>query len=313
LPTQSTNGPGSTAEDGILPRFLLSYDINENLQLNAQAAQGFRLGGINDPLNVPLCTAEDLATYGGRPTFESETLWNYELGAKLGFADGRGQFNVAVFRADIEDLQVPALAGSCSSRIAINVPDSHATGVELEVIAQPTDRFDFSISASYVSAEIDSSVTALSGGVPVVISGIAEGNRLPSVPEFQMAATATYGWPMTASIEGFITGSYQHVGSRFTQMGDQAVGFETFAIRDFGDPTITAFTFDPLLPAYDIGNLRFGVRGDDWETALFVNNIGDETAKLALDQERGRVARVGYLTNQPRTIGLTFRRDFGAR
>jgi iron complex outermembrane receptor protein len=96
-------------------------------------------------------------------------------------------------------------------------------------------------------------------------------------------------------------------------MGDQAVGFETFAIRDFGDPTITAFTFDPLLPAYDIGNLRFGVRGDDWETALFVNNIGDETAKLALDQERGRVARVGYLTNQPRTIGLTFRRDFGAR
>ena len=44
-------------------------------------------------------------------------------------------------------------------------------------------------------------------------------------------------------------------------------------------PTISTFTFDPLLPSYDIGNLRFGVRGDDWEAALFVNNISDENAQ----------------------------------
>ena len=84
----------------------------------------------------------------------------------------------------------------------------------------------------------------------------------------------------------------------------------------FGDPQVngaplTTFTFDPLLPAYDIGNLRFGVRGDDWEAALFVNNVADENALLALDQERGRVARVGYLVNQPRTFGITFRKEFG--
>ncbi|MGH8130867.1 MAG: TonB-dependent receptor [Steroidobacteraceae bacterium] len=308
---EPTNGPGSTSDNGFLPRLLLSYEVNENVQLNAQASKGFRLGGINDPLNVPLCTAEDLLTYGGRPTFESETLWNYELGAKIGFADGRGQFNVAVFHADIEDLQVPALAGSCSSRIAINVPESHSTGIEMELVAQPSDQFDFGISASYTEAEIDTSVIALVGGVPTVLSGIEEGNRLPSTPEFQLAANGTYSWPMTESLEGFLTATYQHVGSRFTQMGDQAVGFDTFTVRTFGDPSITTFTFDPLLPAYDIGNLRFGVRADDWGAALFVNNVGDETARLALDQERGRVARVGYLTNQPRTIGVSFRKDFG--
>jgi iron complex outermembrane receptor protein len=311
LPTEPTNGPGSTDDDGFLPRLLLSYEVSDNVQLNAQAAKGFRLGGINDPLNVPLCTAEDLATYGGRPTFDSETLWNYELGAKIGFAGGRGQFNVAVFHAEIEDLQVPALAGTCSSRIAINVPESHSTGVEMELTAQPTDRFDFGISATYTEAEIDTSVIAPVGGVPTIISGIEEGNRLPTTPEFQLAANATYSWPMTESLEGFVTGTYQHVGSRFTQMGDQAAGFDTFTVRTFGDPTITTFTFDPLLPAYDIGNLRFGVRADDWEVALFVNNIGDETARLALDQERGRVARTGFLTNEPRTIGLLFRKEFG--
>ena len=94
-------------------------------------------------------------------------------------------------------------------------------------------------------------------------------------------------------------------------------GFGTFAsgsIRrpiGYGDPTITTFTFDPLLPAYDIGNLRFGVRGDDWEAALFVNNVADENARLGLDQERGRVARVGFLVNQPRTYGISFSKDFG--
>ena len=310
-PGEPTNGPGSTAEDGVLPRVLLSYQVSDAVQLNAQASEGFRLGGINDPLNVPLCSAEDLETYSGRPTFDSETLWNYELGAKIGFAGGRAQFNIAAFHADISDLQVPALAGTCSSRIAINVPEAHSTGVEFELTAAPTDRFDFGVSASFTESEIDSSVTALVGGVPTIIAGIEDGNRLPSVPEFQLAADATYTWPMSERVDGFITGTYQHVGSRYTQMADQVPGFETFPIRSYGNPTITEVTFEPLMPAYDIGNLRLGVRGGDWEAALFVNNIADENARLALDQERGRVARVGYLVNQPRTYGISFSKEFG--
>ena len=131
------------------------------MQLNAQAAEGFRLGGINDPLNVPTCARTRTCwTFGGRPTFDSETLWNYELGAKIAFADGRGQFNISVFDAEIEDLQCRCVAGTCSSRIVINVPEAHSTGAELELTAQPTDRFDFGISASYAESEVDSSVTS---------------------------------------------------------------------------------------------------------------------------------------------------------
>ena len=282
------------------------------MQLNAQASEGFRLGGINDPLNQGRCARPRTSiTFGGRDSFESEALWNYELGAKIGFAGGRGQFNIAAFHAEIDDLQMPVVAGTCSSRIVFNVPGAHSTGVELELTAAPTDRFDFGISASYTESEIDTSVTSTSGGVTTIVAGIEEGNRLPSVPEFQLSANATYAWPMGERVDGFITGVYQHVGSRYTQIADQADGFGTFAIRGFGDPTITEFTFDPLLPAYDIGNLRLGVRGDGWEAALFVNNIADENALLGLDQERGRVARVGYLVNQPRTYGISFRKDFG--
>ena len=53
-----------------------------------------------------------------------------------------------------------------------------------------------------------------------------------------------------------------------------------------------------------------GVLFNQWDTALFINNLTDETAYLALDQERGTRARVGYLTNQPRTIGITTRVTF---
>ena len=62
-----------------------SYKATTTLTLNAQASQGFRLGGINDPLNVPLCTPQDLATFSGRDSWDNETAWNYELGGKSTF------------------------------------------------------------------------------------------------------------------------------------------------------------------------------------------------------------------------------------
>jgi iron complex outermembrane receptor protein len=312
LPTEPSNGPGSAKSDDVLPRVLFSYDVNEDVQLNAQVAQGFRLGGINDPLNQGLCSPADLITFGGRDSFKDEKLTNYELGAKIGFAGGRAQFNVSAYRAEIDDFQVPVVAGTCSSRIIFNVPKAHAQGVEIELEAQPTDRFDFGLSASMVNSELDSTITSTSaGGAVTVVGAMEKGNRMASVPKFQMAANATYKWPLTAALEGYVTASYQHVGDRYTQVADQASGFGTFNIRSYGSPTITSFTFDPLLPEYDLANLRFGVRTDVWEAALFVNNLTDESARLGLDQERGRVARVGFLTNQPRTFGLTFRRNFG--
>jgi len=147
-----------------------------------------------------------------------------------------------------------------------------------------------------------------------VVSGIEEGNRLPSVPKVQVAASATLRRPLRSGASGFFTASYNHVGSRFTQIDDEAAGFGTVDLTSFAPNTIGApltastFTFDPELPAYNLVNLRIGVTRASWEAALFLNNVTDERALLALDRERGTRARVGYLTNQPRTLGvnLTF-------
>jgi len=311
---------GSTTADGFAPRIIASFKATDTTTLNAQVSKGFRLGGINDPLNVPLCTPQDLVTFGGQDTWDDETLWNYEVGSKSSFQGGRYTFNVAAFSMDISDLQATVTAGSCSSRVIFNVPDARSQGLEIELTAQPSPWFDFAISASYTDSQLRSTLTSTDAmGNVTVVSGIEDGNRLPTVPEFQMAAAATYRWEMLDTWAGYLTAVYQHVGSRFTQIGDQAEGFGTVNLLSFeqsggatigGPLTQTTFTFDPELPAYDLVNLRLGFVTGRWDLGLFVNNLTDELALLALDQERGTRGRVGYLVNQPRTVGLNARFRF---
>jgi iron complex outermembrane receptor protein len=102
------------------------------------------------------------------------------------------------------------------------------------------------------------------------------------------------------------------VGSRWTQTGDQDPGFlnPLNLITEVGGATVSQLTFDPKLSAYDLANVRVGVRNEKWELAFYINNLSDERAELALDRERGGRARVGFLTNQPRTFGLTTRINY---
>jgi iron complex outermembrane receptor protein len=213
---------------------------------------------------------------------------------------------------DIRDLQLIVTAGSCSSRLVFNVPKAVSQGAEIELSAAPNRYFDFAVSGTLNNSELRSTLTSTSASGEVsVVSGIEDGNRLPSVPEVQVAAAVTLHRPLKSGSDGFFTTTYNHVGSRYTQIDDEATGFgavdlNSFAPNTIGGPlTQSTFTFDPLLPAYDLVNLRVGVRRASWEAALFLNNLTDERALLALDRERGTRARVGYLTNQPRTLGLS--------
>jgi iron complex outermembrane receptor protein len=216
-----------------------------------------------------------------------------------------------VFSMDIRDLQLIVTAGTCSSRLVFNVPKSRSQGVELELTASPSDALDLSLSASYNDAELRSTLTTTDSlGGTSVISGIEAGNRLPSVPKFQGAAAGTYRWRIGPRWLASLTGTLQHVGSRITQIDDHQPGIGTVDLTSLpnaigGPLTASTFTFDPEMPAYTLVNLRVGVARLSWEVALFANNVTDERAFLALDRERGLLARVGYLTNQPRTFGLT--------
>ena len=60
------NRTDETSSNGFSPRFILSYEPADNVRVNAQASKGFRLGGVNDPLNLPLCIGRGRrAIFGG--------------------------------------------------------------------------------------------------------------------------------------------------------------------------------------------------------------------------------------------------------
>jgi iron complex outermembrane recepter protein len=307
--------PGSVSADGVAPRFIANYTPTPDENLYAQASKGFRLGGVNDPLNVTLCTPQDLITFGGRENWKDEVAWNYEIGSKTKLFGGRGSFNISAFYVDIKDLQVTVTAGSCSSRLIFNVPKARSVGSEIEFAATPTDRFDVAASMGFNNAQLRSTVTSTApDGTVSIVSGIESGKRLPSVPQFQAALSATYTQPLSSDIRGYINGNYQHVGARFTQVGDNLLGtlnLNSFGANTIGGPlTQSTFIYNAELPSYDIVNLRLGIRQSNWDIAFYVNNLNNETALLGLDQERGTRARIGYLTNQPRTFGLSSRVDF---
>ena len=218
---------------------------------------------------------------------------------------------------DISDLQATVTAGSCSSRVIFNVPKSRSQGVEAEFAAAPNDNFDFAISAQLqrlrAAVHADSPLRRRRQRVPASRRATA----CRRVPEFQFVGRRhlPVADERQASL-GYVTGTYQHVGSRFTQVGDQAAG------RD-REPALVRRQHHRRPADAEHVQLRPGAAGlrhrstcalgcvqGKWDVALFVNNLTDERAFLALDRERGTRARVGYLTNQPRTFGLTARVAF---
>ena len=298
----------TTESDGFTPRILGAYDITEAVTVNAQVSQGFRLGGVNDPLNTPLCSASDEQIFGGFQDYDDESLWNYEIGVKSLWDNI--SFNAAIFYTDIEDLQVTLDAGTCSSRVSFNVEEAHTLGAEVELTAYVTDAFRVTFAGSVLEAEFDSTVLDGDGNV---VGGVEDGNRLASVPDWQFSLSGTYTFGrVLGSEESYVSVFWQAVGDRITQPSDQLPGSDLFqAGRPFAGMTgDEVYQVETDLESYDLVNISAGLNYASWDLVAYVNNVTDELALLSLDRERGGTARGGHRVNQPRTYGITARYHF---
>ena len=304
--TDAQNQNVTVSSNGFTPRFMVNYDVTDRVTVNAQASRGFRLGGVNDPLNAPLCKT-DYDTYRGFQRFKDETLWNYEVGLKSSY--DKVTLNGSLFYTDISNLGVNVDAGQCSSRVVISVPEAHTMGGELEFAVHPTDALLVRFAGSYVEAQFDSTIVDPNTGS--VVAGIKDGNRIPSVPNWQLSAVATYTFPgLFQSKESYVTASWQFVGDQITQSGDQ-VNAPFPAGASFVDPSgITRqlnFRDRMELDPYHLLNLNTGLLYDTWEVMLYIKNITDENPQQSFDRERGGRARLAYRVGQPRTFGILTR------
>ena len=114
----------------------------------ATYSEGFRVGGSN-PLKPSSILPRD---------FTSDTLKNYELGAKTEWLDNRLRFNVAVYSMDwddfavqIEDPQAADETGASSSAY-VNLPSAEIPGVEAEFTFVVNDAWQIDATLGYNDA-----------------------------------------------------------------------------------------------------------------------------------------------------------------
>ena len=185
-------------------------------------------------------------------------------------------------------------------------------GVEAEFSVEPVEGLALSLSGSVIESEFDSTLLSAGG---VVIAGIREGNRLPSVPSLQVSAAASYSFPVGEGSEAYVGASVQHASFRWTQPGDQELASPTPFVHGLpfgGAPANATTLLDVRAPSYEYVNLSAGIDfANGLGVMLYVNNLFDENARLSFDRERGGRARLGFHVSQPRVIGITVRQRFG--
>jgi iron complex outermembrane recepter protein len=273
--------PLTQKEDGINPKVLVSWQATPDALVYATAAKGFRPGGVNGPFPVAFCGA-DLAALNlsaAPETYESDSLWNYEIGAKTRWLDHRLTLNAAAYHIDWSDVQQEANL-PCGFSFLGNFGSAESNGAELELTAQVAEGWVLSAGAGYNKAELKGS------GLP----GLAgeSGDPLQNAPQWTVSSAAEYSMAVGPSYMAGFTVSYQYTSEVFGSF----------------DPT----NADYHRPGYPTVQLNARIGNDKYEYSLFVNNLTNVKAQTAfagsaaLDFPGGEV-RVA-VPIRPRTIGV---------
>ncbi|MCF6215846.1 MAG: TonB-dependent receptor [Emcibacter sp.] len=271
------------SETGFNPKLLIQANMNENIDFYASASKGFRIGGANGNLPPTLCGAE-LAALNLDPadvqTYDSDSLWSYEAGMKSTFADNRVSLNAAAYLIKWSDIAQQNRLG-CGFQYIANAGKAEIKGFEIEMVAAPIDGLTLTFALGYADAKITD---------PEGVAGVSEGDFIQGVPNWTVASSGEYIFPMNSEMDGIIRADFNHYGRSFsTNNGDQRTR-----------------------PAWTALNVRAGVIRDDWEITLFVDNLTNEHANLADSRSIAAETptRPRIVTNRPRTIGIDVRTRF---
>ena len=284
--------------NGVNPRANISYKVNDDLLLYAEAAKGFRYGGANQP--VPIGTtgvagqcASNLSAYGyttAPPTFGPDKLWNYTIGEKAKLAGGRVTLNASAYYIDWQDVQTRLLL-NCSYFFTANKGKISSAGLELESVVKVSNEMTLSLGGSYNDSHAK-------GDIPTV--GAFDGDRTPYFPQYVVNAGAFYDVPV-GNGELHLQANYQYQSSQNTTFNNFATKIVNGVLTNNGASATFAKIPEThnvsVSLAYDIGNFEFGVFGNNLANGVKVTNI----ARATYYQIYQAGSNVTYA--RPRTIG----------
>ncbi len=262
---------GYNRKTGATPKAEVSYRLTPDHFLYAQATQGFRLGGVNISSRI------SAPPPGGRPVtvqnFDSDRLWNFEMGSKSAFLDHRLNLNVTLFYSLWRDMQADLIRPNGLS-FTSNLGNGRNKGAELESIYAVTDQLRFLANVSWNNPTVPS--TGMAGAVT---------NRLPGAPKFAAAVAAQYQRSIGRGFTGF-------VNIKSELLGKAALAIGTLPMSS--------------VPVYHTANLRLGVFNPHWRLSAYVTNLTNATSNT---YAFGNPFSLGHISQaipvRPLTVGVS--------
>lgn len=280
----------SASFSNFTPRAVLAYDADW-ANFYASWGRGFKSGGFNTP------------TFALEDPLRPEKITGIEAGAKFKLLDNRVRLDLAVFRYDWKDLQVPFIpAGTIRQQ---NAAAARNTGAEINLQVAPAQGLQFQVGATYLHARyrdfakaasyalIDDPTTPVLDPVFTVVPGGRNlaGFQIPFAPEFQVNGSISYAfnlphdWSADITVAGRYTTSYD-----ITPGAGGVLGYDR---QDgFGIVNITGRIMTPQ---------------DRVEIGWFVNNVFNTHF---YDTVRTTVSGVQVNAGEPRLYGATVKFQF---
>ena len=282
----SCTGKINLSTDSFNPKFTLSYTVSPDLMGYVTAAKGFRPGGGNAlyPTVGPVWGAAyaKMAYTGGHfpTTYDPDSVWSYEVGEKARFFDRRLTVNASLYYEDWNHIQLEAYPDD----FALNINGDHAFiyGGEVDVRANLGAGFDLQLSGGYIHERLD-------GGPHWDIPPL---HVLPEVAPETGTAILNYTRSLGASLVFTAQVENSYTGRRYSLA--------------FPFPNNAYGQYVPMA-AYDLTNVRFGLKGDGgWSASVFVNNLFNKHAQLEslYTENLASAAFNQIVTNQPLTAGV---------
>lgn len=271
----------TVSEDELSYNFALAYTVTNDTTFYARIASGFRPGGVND--------ADSAAAQGVfvPEKYDSDTLWNYEVGVKSYLFNRALYAELSVYRIDWSDQQIALQDPNAIFAYIGNAGKSFVNGVELQINAQPTDNLSLNLGATFTDSRLSEDMPVPpppadpdDGPTPYGL----DGDRIPYSPKWAFAGSAQYEIPFSSAVTGYASTSFNYRSVSYTAFNS------SFGPTNYQE-----------LDDYFLMGVRLGVRYEGWDTSIFVDNVTDEVPDLGL-----RVTGDGFrvYTTRPLTAGI---------
>ena len=262
-------------EDRVIKRAQISFKPTDDISLYALASQGFRLGGTNQ--------AATLAVPEG---YQSDSLWNYEIGLKSSWFDRKLIFNLSAYQIDWSNLQVAGRDITGAFGFIGNAGSARIQGLELEINARPAQGLELNGGFNWLPKRelTEDQITSAFSAAG------RKGDKIPRIPAFTANASAQYTVPVSDDWSAYLRGDYSYKGKSGTELR----------------PTLATYRTQK---AFSIVNLRLGADSEDGlSVALYANNVFDVAGDVFLVAATG--APTSKITNMPRTFGIEVSKRF---